>query len=224
MDIAILQFFNGSDSSFLDGLMLTLTSGFTWVPLYIALLYLVVSNNDNMSKIVLIIGSAFLCVLLSGGVCDYIVKPLVGRLRPINDPVLYGIVRNVGNLSNRDFSFFSSHAANTTTLTVFFSLLVRDRKLAVAMSVWALTNCVTRLYLGMHFPSDIITGIIWGALAGLLVYCLYLHVSHKMFPDTEYISTQYTSKGYTIMTIDVAVLTLVGCYLYAILRSFLTCA
>ena len=119
MDIAILQFFNGSDSSFLDGLMLTLTSGFTWVPLYIALLYLVVSNNDNMSKIVLIIGGAFLCVLLSGGVCDYIVKPLVGRLRPINDPALYGIVRNVGNLSNRDFSFFSSHAANTTTLTVF---------------------------------------------------------------------------------------------------------
>ena len=67
IDLAILQMVNGSESSFLDGLMVTLTSGFTWIPLYIALLYLVISNNDNMTKIMLIILCGIGCVVFSGG-------------------------------------------------------------------------------------------------------------------------------------------------------------
>ena len=66
IDLAILQMVNGSESSFLDGLMVTLTSGFTWIPLYIALLYLVISNNDNMTKIMLIILCGIGCVVFSG--------------------------------------------------------------------------------------------------------------------------------------------------------------
>ena len=68
IDLAILQMVNGSESSFLDGLMVTLTSGFTWIPLYIALLYLVISNNDNMTKIMLIILCGIGCVEFSGGI------------------------------------------------------------------------------------------------------------------------------------------------------------
>ena len=141
IDLAILQMVNGSESSFLDGLMVTLTSGFTWIPLYIALLYLVISNNDNMTKIMLIILSGIGCVVFSGGICDFIIKPMIGRTRPINDDMLDGIIYTVGDMSNKDFSFFSSHAANTTSLTMFFSLLVRNRKFTVAMTAWALINC-----------------------------------------------------------------------------------
>lgn len=221
IDLAILQMINGSESSFLDGLMVTLTSGFTWIPLYIALLYLVISNNDNMTKIMLIILCGIGCVVFSGGICDFIIKPMIGRIRPINDDMLDGIIYTVGDMSNKDFSFFSSHAANTTSLTMFFALLVRNRKFTVAMTVWALVNCYTRLYLGMHYPFDVLVGIAWGALVGLLLYFVYLRVYDRMFPDVEFISTQYTSKGYTIITIDIVLLTMSVLYLYAILRSFI---
>ncbi len=221
IDLAILQMINGSESSFLDGLMVTLTSGFTWIPLYIALLYLVISNNDNMTKIMLIILCGIGCVVFSGGICDFIIKPMIGRIRPINDDMLDGIIYTVGDMSNKDFSFFSSHAANTTSLTMFFALLVRNRKFTVAMTVWTLINCYTRLYLGMHYPFDVLVGIAWGALVGLLLYFVYLRVYDRMFPDVEFISTQYTSKGYTIITIDIVLLTMSVLYLYAILRSFI---
>lgn len=221
IDLAILQMINGSESSFLDGLMVTLTSGFTWIPLYIALLYLVISNNDNMTKIMLIILCGIGCVVFSGGICDFIIKPMIGRVRPINDDMLDGIIYTVGDMSNKDFSFFSSHAANTTSLTMFFALLVRNRKFTVAMTVWTLINCYTRLYLGMHYPFDVLVGIAWGALVGLLLYFVYLRVYDRMFPDVEFISTQYTSKGYTIITIDIVLLTMSVLYLYAILRSFI---
>ena len=221
IDLAILQMINGSESSFLDGLMVTLTSGFTWIPLYIALLYLVISNNDNMTKIMLIILCRIGCVVFSGGICDFIIKPMIGRIRPINDDMLDGIIYTVGDMSNKDFSFFSSHAANTTSLTMFFALLVRNRKFTVAMTVWTLINCYTRLYLGMHYPFDVLVGIAWGALVGLLLYFVYLRVYDRMFPDVEFISTQYTSKGYTIITIDIVLLTMSVLYLYAILRSFI---
>lgn len=222
IDLAILQMINGSESSFLDGLMVTLTSGFTWIPLYIALLYLVISNNDNMTKIMLIILCGIGCVVFSGGICDFIIKPMIGRIRPINDDMLDGIIYTVGDMSNKDFSFFSSHAANTTSLTMFFALLVRNRKFTVAMTVWTLINCYTRLYLGMHYPFDVLVGIAWGALVGLLLYFVYLRVYDRMFPDVEFISTQYTSKGYTIITIDIVLLTMSVLYLYAILRSFIS--
>ena len=222
IDLAILQMVNGSESSFLDGLMVTLTSGFTWIPLYIALLYLVISNNDNMTKIMLIILCGIGCVMFSGGICDFIIKPMIGRTRPINDDMLDGIIYTVGDMSNKDFSFFSSHAANTTSLTMFFSLLVRNRKFTVAMTAWALINCYTRLYLGMHYPFDVLVGIAWGALVGLLLYLVYLKVYDRMFPDVEFISSQYTSKGYTIITIDIVLLTMSLWFLYAILRSFIS--
>lgn len=220
-DISLLQMFNGSDSSFLDALMITLTSGYTWIALYAALLYLIVSNSENMAKIALAVGCALLCIVLSGGVCDFIVKPLVARLRPINDPQLHDIVRQVGGMWSKDFSFFSSHAANTVSLTLFFALLVRNRVLTIALSVWALTNCYTRLYLGMHYPSDVLAGIVWGAAMGILCYVIYRRIYSRNLSMMEFVSTQYTSKGYTITTIDVVTATLILIYIYAVVRAFI---
>lgn len=221
IDIAVLELLNGSSSSFLDGLMATLTSGYTWIPLYVSLLYLVINNSDNMTKIGLVVGAAIVCVVLSGGLCDYIVKPIVGRLRPVNDPALYGIIHGVTGVSSNDYSFFSSHSANTMSLAVFFSLLVRNRKLFISLLVWSLTNCYTRLYLGMHYPSDVLVGILWGVIIGFFVFYVYSKVYYKVFPDIEFISTQYTSNGYAIATVDIVILVIVLTYIYAILRALI---
>lgn len=221
MDLALLELVNGSNSSFLDALMLTLTSGYTWIALYVALLYLVINNSETMSHIMLVVGCSVLCIVLAGGICDYIVKPLVGRIRPVNDPALRDVIVSACRNLPKDFSFFSSHAANTISLTVFFSLLVRNMKLFIAMLVWSLTNCYTRMYLGLHYPSDILVGLLWGTAVGIGVYYLYTRLYSKIYSTGEFISTQYTSKGYTIVTIDIVIAVLVLIYIISILRAFI---
>lgn len=206
LDQQLLLWFNGSHSLLLDRLVEMLTWGFTWTPLYVALFYLVVKNNETMVHIGLIVGCAALCILLADGMADGIIKPLVGRPRPALDPFLKYYVDVVDGQRGSGFSFFSAHAANTMSLAVFFSLLVRDRLLCAMLMFWSLLNCWTRLYLGLHYPIDIVCGIVWGAVAGGISYVVFYKVYRKIGPKVNYISTHYTSTGYSAIDIDVVML------------------
>ncbi len=206
LDRKILLWFNGSDSLYLDRYAEMLTWGFTWTPLYIALLYLVVKNNETMVQIALTVGCAALCILLADALADGIVKPLVGRPRPAADPYIKYIVDVVDNYRGRGYSFFSALAANTMSLAVFFSLLVRHRLLSGVLFIWSLTNCWTRMYLGLHYPSDIVCGIIWGVVSGGISYWVFYKSYFKVSPKINYISSQYTATGYSIKDIDVVML------------------
>ena len=183
-DLSLLRFFNSGNSVYFDALVPMLTSGLTWIPLYIALFYLVVKNHETMAQIGLIVATAVVCVCLAGGIGDFIVKPMVG-------------------------SFFSSHAANTFSLAMFFSLLVRDRLFTIVMFLWALLNCWTRLYLGVHYPSDILCGMLYGSFVGVVVYLAFYKLFYKFNIKFQYISSQYTASGYAKADIDVVVATLV---------------
>ena len=161
LDKQLLLWFNGSDSLFLDGLVETLTTATTWIPLYLGLFYLVLKNNDNVQKVLLVLGCAGLCVFLAGSLNDLFVKPWVARWRPSRDPEIAMLVDVVNGYRGGRYGFFSSHAANTFSLAIFFTLLVRSKVLSVAMILWSLLNCWTRLYLGVHFPGDILCGLLW---------------------------------------------------------------
>ena len=172
-DKTLLMVFNGSHCPFVDRLAVTLTCGYLWIPLYIALLLLVINNHKTVVQISLVIGIALLAILLSEGMADLIVKPLVARLRPIHDTLMQDSVQVVNNYRAEGYSFFSDHASNTMAVAVFFSLLVKDRLFACTLITWALVNCWTRLYLGVHYPSDIIVGVVWGSVSGLFAYTIY---------------------------------------------------
>lgn len=172
-DKTLLMVFNGSHCPFVDRLAVTLTCGYMWIPLYIALLLLVINNHKTVVQISLVIGIALLAIVLSEGMADLIVKPLVARLRPIHDTLMQDRVQVVNNYRAEGYSFFSAHASNTMAVAVFFSLLVKDRLLACTLITWALVNCWTRLYLGVHYPSDIIVGVVWGCVSGLFAYTIY---------------------------------------------------
>lgn len=209
VDQQVLMWFNGSESLFLDSLVPLLTSGLTWLPLYIGLFYLVVKNNENMSQIGLVVGASLLCVMLAGGVDDAFVKPLVGRLRPCGDPMIKNQLTFISGTLEQNYSFFSAHAANTMSLAIFFCLLVRDKLFGAFMIVWSLANCWTRLYLGVHYPTDVMVGLVYGGLVGLGVYALFHKVYYKFNPHLNYISSQYTSTGYAKTDIDVVIAILV---------------
>ena len=172
-DKTLLMVFNGSHCPFVDRLAVTLTCGYMWIPLYIALLLLVINNHKTVVQISLVISMALLAIVLSEGMADLIVKPLVARLRPIHDTLMQDCVQVVNNYRAEGYSFFSAHASNTMAVAVFFSLLVKDRLFACTLITWALVNCWTRLYLGVHYPSDIIVGVVWGSVSGLFAYTMY---------------------------------------------------
>lgn len=221
LDRNLLLWINGSDSIFFDRWMCLLTSGLTWIPLYIALLYMVVKNNETMSQILLIIGCSCLCVLLADGVADYIVKPLVGRWRPSNDPILKYTVRVVDDMRGSDYGFFSAHAANTFSIALFFCLLVRSKLLSVSLILWSFVNCYTRMYLGLHYPIDILCGILWGGIVGCLSYYIYTKIYKRIAPANNFISTQYTSTGYSTNDVDIVLLVLVATFTYTVIRSII---
>ena len=191
IDREILAFFNGSGSLFVDNLAVVLTSGLTWIPLYVSLLYIVIRNNETMKQIMLVIGCVLLCVVMSDGVADFIVKPLVGRFRPSNEPLIKYAVEVVDGVRGTQYGFFSAHASNTFCIAMFFSLLVRNKKFVIAMCLWSLVNCWTRLYLGLHYPSDILVGLLWGGIVGAFVYYVYIKSYLRMYPDFNYISSKY---------------------------------
>jgi len=223
IDQQLLLLLNGSDSLFLDGLMVTLTSGFTWIPLYIAVVWLIIKNNETMPLVMLAIGAGLCCVAVTAGITNLIVKPIIARPRPCNDMTIKYLVDVVYRLSQKDFSFFSAHAANTSGLAVFLILLIRNKILSVFLVVWSLLNCYTRLYLGLHYPADILCGMLFGCFVGFGIYCIYLKLFQKYSANANYVSTQYTSTGYSISDIDVVVGVMVLTFLYALARAFIIC-
>lgn len=219
MDMQVLSLFNGSDNIMLDQMVQILTSGLTWIPLYVMLFFVVIRNNETMGQIALVVGSAIFCVLFADGLVDGIIKQLAERWRPSNDPTFKYMVQVVDDVRLKGYSFCSAHAANTMSLAVFFSLLVRSKLLTITLVTWSLINCWTRLYLGVHYPSDILCGMIIGIIVGILVYLLYYKIYLRISPKINYISNQYTSTGYDHDDIDKVMVILMFTLIYVVTRG-----
>ena len=219
MDMQVLSLFNGSDNIMLDQMVQILTSGLTWIPLYVMLFFVVMRNNETMGQIALVVGSAIFCVLFADGLVDGIIKQLAERWRPSDDPTFKYMVQVVDDIRPKGYSFCSAHAANTMSLAVFFSLLIRSKMLTITLVIWSLINCWTRLYLGVHYPSDILCGMIIGIIVGILVYLLYYKIYLRISPKINYISNQYTTTGYDHDDIDKAMVILMLTLVYVVTRS-----
>jgi len=219
LDRQLLLSLNGSGSLFVDGLAKTLTTAATWIPLYISLFYIVLKNNDSLRKVGMILACAALCVFLAGSLNDLFVKPTVMRWRPTHDEFIGQYVDVVNGYRGGKYGFFSSHAANTFSIAVFFSLLVRSKLLSITLFTWSLINCWTRLYLGVHFPGDIICGLCWGGVVGLIIMFIHYRVSIQKHYSNSYISSHYTKTGYQKSDIDIVVTVFLFTLFYAIIRA-----
>ena len=219
IDRELLLALNGSHSLFADTLMMTFTSAWTWVPLYIALLYVIIKNNENMQQIILIPCSVALCIFLADGISSGLIKPLVGRFRPTQDPIIKYQVDVVNGYRGGMYGFFSSHAANTFSICIFLCMVIRNKILTLGLLSWSLINCWSPIYLHVHYPRHIPCGLVWGFVVGMSVYLFYRFLYKRISTDMNFVSSQYTSTGYALLDIDIILSVLMLTYMYALLRA-----
>ena len=173
IDSSILLWINGHHTEWLDWLMWYISRSTTWIPLYVLLVGLVIWRYRNNWKTVLLILVGFgIAIGLSDYTCSGILKPWVCRLRPTHEPALEGLIHLVRGYSGGLYGFCSSHAANTMACALLFSLIWHNKIATASLMTWVALNCYSRMYLGVHYPTDILCGLLIGSLWSALAFVL----------------------------------------------------
>ena len=219
-DKSVTLALNGSDFTFIDNAIMAITSTITWIPLAIVLIYVLIRNN-NMPTLSLLILFLALCVLCSDQMSSSFTKPYFERFRPSRDPEIMYLVDIVDDYRGGKYGFFSSHAANTFSITVFLSLLFRYRAMTIGLFSWTLLNCYSRIYLGVHYVGDVIVGILWGAIVGGLMFFAYKRIGLTHSNANSTVAGELTASGYQVKSINLLLLSLLLTYLCVIIYATL---
>ena len=219
-DQKLLLGLNGSNSLFWDGFMWIATKMFTWIPLAIVLLYVIFKNNKIKEALLIIVLLAVVITLtdqIASGFC----KPFFSRFRPTQDPELMYQIDIVNGYRGGRYGFISSHAANTFGIALFISLTIKSWSLAITLFIWAIINAYSRIYLGVHYPGDILFGTLVGMIIGVSIHLLHRHLQKVMISKPHYISNQYTSSGYLISDIHLLHTILFLTFFYILIGSMI---
>lgn len=175
---------NNSHNVFWDSFMWIYSNKMTWIPLAIVALVLFTYRTKYKYSILFII-----CIALVFTLCDQLsanlIKPIFGRFRPTHHPDFEKWVLIVNDYRGGRYGFISAHAANGFGIAMFMSLVFKYRWLTFTLFSWALLTCYSRIYLGVHFISDIIGGMLLGLLVGYLVYILLQFCRKWILKQTE---------------------------------------
>jgi len=180
-DKELLVFLNSFHTPWLDPVMLLITKTAFWIPLYAFLIYLMFRNFKKETWFILI--GATVIIILCDQITSTFMKPYFARLRPSQDPTMAGLLHHVNGYKGGLYGFSSGHAANTIGVALFVWLTLKPiYKWIGWIFLWAALMTYTRIYLGVHFPGDIIVGATIGLGCGLLGYKLssYLRKRFKL--------------------------------------------
>ncbi|MCQ2350626.1 MAG: phosphatase PAP2 family protein [Paludibacteraceae bacterium] len=184
IDQSILLSVNSAHCPFFDKFMFWVSDKWIWIPIYIAMIYAIIKDKQRETLFIAIgiVLTILLCDQFASGLC----KPLFHRFRPCQDPVIGSMVHTVCGFKCDLYGFMSSHAANTVGLAMFTTLLFKNRIFGCVIWLWALLNCYSRMYLGVHYLGDIICGALFGMLFAWLCFLLYSKVFLAYMPHFRY--------------------------------------
>ena len=220
-DKEVLLALNGNHSLFWDGFMWTVTKTITWIPVGAALLYVIFKNNKLKQAGAILVALA-LCITFADQITSGFCKPFFARFRPTQDPEIMYLVHTVNGYRGGMYGFMSSHAANTFAVAMFVSLLIRNWLMTLATFTWAMLASYSRIYLGVHYPGDILCGATVGMIGAILLYCGYFYLFKKDNPNfNRYNLSQYTSSGYPIANLNIFYLVLLLTYMVAVIAGML---
>ncbi|WP_099465681.1 phosphatase PAP2 family protein [Parabacteroides provencensis] len=170
---------NGSNSTFLDQFMWLYSGKVVWLPLAVFIL-LVIVYKKNWKEWILILLAIVLVITLCDQFASHVCKPIFTRFRPTHHPDFMDQVKTVFGYRGGKYGFISSHAANAFGFATLMTLLLRYRLFTWTIFIWATLTAYSRIYLGVHFITDIIPGAIAGIIFGYLTYYIYVHVRCKL--------------------------------------------
>lgn len=179
MDETLLLLVNGWHSAYWDEFMWMLTYRFTWIPLYIAIAYAVV-RTLGWKRGGLFVVCVALTIVLADQVGGHIIRPWAERLRPsnINNP-LSQTIHLVHDYRGGAYGMPSCHAANTVGLLTIVCWQFRNRLLTSTLILWMLSQIYSRMYLGVHYPSDLLVGAVIGVCSGTLMAWTFRMVTKR---------------------------------------------
>ena len=210
IDADALLAVNGLHDMFQDAFWWMVTAKWSSLLLVLALAWILLHQNRRHALLVL--AMLVLTVLMADQISSGLIKHLVERLRPTHDPSLESMVHVINGYRGGLYGFVSSHAANSFAIATLLALVMRHRVVTLSMFTWALLQCYSRVYLGVHYPGDILGGIIVGVLAGWLVWQLMRWIErrwripqgHYTRPDAIVMAASF---GITVIGLIIAALT-----------------
>lgn len=173
---ALVYLNNQLSASWADLFMITISETFVWIPFYAILLYFLIKKYQYNTVWIVV------CVAITIALCDQLAsglaKPLTERLRPCHEPSIAPLLRMVTGCGGK-YGFFSSHASNTFGLACFIWLMFNKKRAWAWMFLWAGLVSYSRIYLGKHYPLDILTGTVCGLLVAWLMATVCKHLIEK---------------------------------------------
>lgn len=178
LDIDLFLFFNGLHNAWMDPIMFFISGKKEWIPLYFIFVFMII-RQFKWQSIWILLGIG-LTITLADQLASGIMKPLFARMRPSRSPDLNGLVHIVNGYTGGMFGFASSHAANAFGLATFLWLAFKDKyKWFVWIFLWAFIVAYSRIYLGVHYPGDIIVGALIGVGFGQLSFQVQRYAGNK---------------------------------------------
>jgi len=162
---------NSLHTTWMDHFMWLMSETLVWLPFYLFFLYILIRNKQTRSLWLLLLFA--LLITFTDQIASGVFKPLVERLRPTHDPSLEGLVHIVNKYKGGHYGFFSSHSANVFAFAGLSLLFIRRGLYTVIILIWASLISYSRIYLGVHFPLDILSGALFGLLSAYGFYLLY---------------------------------------------------
>lgn len=199
---------NGSDSAFLDRFMWLYTGKFIWLPLIVFILVVLIYKK-NWRESVLVLLAIGLVVLLCDQFTSHLCKPYFMRFRPTHHPDFMEHVKVVFDYRGGLYGFISGHAANSFGVALLLSCIMKNKLFTWTVFLWAVLMSYTRIYLGVHFISDIVPGAISGLIFGYIVYLAYRYARGRLVPGVDLSKSPYSVMRGNLIVYGIWVMTLI---------------
>lgn len=184
LDQQLFLFLNSHNSPFWDQVMHAISGKVIWAPLYLAIL--IYLGFKYKRKFLIIILFVILAVTLADQVSVQLFKNVFHRLRPCHEPALQGMIHLFNGECGGKYGFVSSHATNSFNVALLSLMFIKKRWYTISIILWALIIGYSRVYLGVHYPGDVICGSLVGAFIGWGVYKLYEVTDNRLLKNKEY--------------------------------------